>query len=298
MYINFELYRIFYQVAKSGSITKAAQELYISQPAVSQSIKQLETQMGGRLFLRTGKGMELTPEGGLIFEYIKQANLLIETAEKKFTQIKELALGEIRIGASDTITKYYLLRYLRQFMNQYPEIKVKITNRTSQQTIDLLKAGKIDIAFINSFACDDSVKLTACRESKPIFVCNDVLFQDIATPLSVEELSAKELIMLEKTSTTRKRIDEFFEEKGINLQPNLELCSYDLIIDMAKAGFGYACLPEETISEELQTGVLYEVPLAFSLPKSEIALATLKDMPLNFSATKFVDMVLKGRNNK
>ncbi|MCI8729338.1 MAG: LysR family transcriptional regulator [Clostridia bacterium] len=292
-FINYELYRIFYVVAKSGSITKAAQELFISQPAVSQSIKQLETQIGGRLFVRTSKGMELTYEGKIIFEYIEQANVLIGIAEKKFSQLKELTYGEIKIGASDTVTKHFLLKYIRKFIEKYPDVNVNITNRTTFETLNLLKAGKVDIAFINGPIGDEYVEESVCEAVNDIFVASENAVRDIKRPLTMRELAERKLIMLEKGSNTRKVIDKSFQDNGVTLSPTLELASIDLMADMAVAGLGIACVPDFVAESYLRSGQLKKVEIDFDMPKRNLSLATLKGTPLSFSAKEFVKLIMR-----
>lgn len=293
-FINYELYRIFYVVATSGSITKAAQELFISQPAVSQSIKQLETQIGGRLFKRTSKGMELTYEGKMIFDYIKQANELIGKAEKKFSQLKELTYGEIKIGASDTITKHYLLKYIKKFIEKYPDISVKVTNRTSGETLNLLKAGKVDIGFVNAPIDDEFVDCTSCVDTVDVFVCNKEWIERYQDPLTPDQIASEPLIMLEKLSNTRRVIDEhLLVEYGVVLSPMLELGSLDLMLDMAKVGLGITCAPKLIVEQDIAQGYLYEVPITFEMPKRSFALVTIKGAPLNYSALQFVNSLKK-----
>lgn len=292
-FINYELYRIFYVVANSGSITKAAGELFISQPAVSQSIKQLETQIGGRLFKRTSKGMELTYEGKMIYDYIKEANELIGKAEKKFSQLKELTYGEIKIGASDTITKHYLLKYIKQFIAKYPDISVKVTNRTTGETLNLLKSGKVDIGFVNGPVTDELVDVTDLVETEDVFVCNAEWINRYSEPLTPEHLAGEPLIMLEKLSNTRRVIDEHFAKFDVELNPMLELGSLDLMLDFAKVGLGITCAPSLTVESDIASGLLYRVPITFQMPKRAFALVTMKGVPLNYSALQFVNSLKK-----
>jgi len=293
MLINLELYRVFYIVSKCGSLTKAAQELYISQPAISQSIKQLEQQMGGKLFIRTSKGMELTYEGKMIYNYIEQAQELINTAEQKFNQIKELAFGSITIGANDTICKYFLLKHIKVFNKQNPEITIKITNRTSSETVALLKNGKTDIGFINMPVDDKYIDVEPCLSISDCFVCNKDFYikrgQEEFTP---EQIAAMPLIMLEKLSSSRIQVDEFFKAKGITTDPIIELGSLDLIIDFVKLGLGVGCVVREFVQEEIDKGNLCELRLTEDMPKRAIGLITLKNTPLKFAAQSFAKMVL------
>ena len=288
-FINYELYRIFYMVASTGSITKAAGELYISQPAVSQSIKQLETQIGGRLFKRTSKGMELTYEGKMIYDYIKEANQLIDKAEKEFSQLKELTYGEIKIGASDTITKHFLLPYIKNFINKYPDISVKVTNRTTGETVNLLKSGKVDIGFVNVPLEDDLLDFSNVVDTEAVFVCNSDWIARYNEPLSAEEIANEPLIMLEKLSNTRRVIDEHFQKFGVTLNPMLELGSLDLMLDMARVGLGITVAPKSIVEQDVSQGILHKVPINFDMPKRAFALVTMKGVPLNYSALQFVN---------
>ena len=159
--VNLELYRVFYTVAKCGSLTKAAEELYISQPAVSQAVKQLESQLGGPLFNRTHKGMELTEPGGKeVFRSVEQALKLIDKAEKTYASLKDEATGVIKICASDTVIKHFLLPYIKEYNLRYPEVKLSFINGTSLETVAKLKNKKGDLGFINLPLEDKTLNLT------------------------------------------------------------------------------------------------------------------------------------------
>lgn len=292
MYINLELYRVFCVVASSGSITKAAAELFISQPAVSQSIKQLEQQIGGRLFMRTSKGMELTYEGKIIYEYVSRATALIAIAEKKFTQLKKLNFGEINIGAGDAFCRYYLIDFIKQFKKKFPEINIRITNRTSEETLLLLRQGKVDLGFVNMPLQTDYVEIEDFLEVSDCFCCSEQYYGAIDHPLSAQEIAQLPLIMLEKLSASRKQTNDFFQSMGVELIPALELGNIDLIADMARKGIGVGYCLKKMVEKDVIEGRLFEIPLAFTLPTRKIGLATLKGVPLNFAATKFLDEIM------
>ena len=295
MLINLELYRVFYVVAKTGSLTKAKKELFISQPAISQAIKQLETQLGGRLFIRTSKGMELTSEGKMMFEYVEQAYGLITMAEHKFSQMKGIAFGEISIGASDTLSKFFLINHIRRFREKYQDINIRITNRTTDENIALLKAGKIDMAIINynQSISEPTVEFTPCASVGECFVANRDWMARLPHPLSAEELCNYPLIMLERKSGTRREIENAIIAAGGTVHPTLELCSVDMIVECAKIGMGIGLVTKEFVAEDLAKGVLCEVPICFSLPRRNITIATMRGAPLNFAATKFMEAIIK-----
>ncbi|MDF2670821.1 MAG: transcriptional regulator [Paenibacillus sp.] len=290
---NLESYRVFYVTARVGSFTKAAAELFITQPAISHAIKQLETKLGGPLFLRTPKGVKLTSEGEVLYRYISQAYHLIEAGEKKLAEIHLLQEGEIRIGAGDTLCRYFLLPYLEQFHNQYPSIRFQVTNRTTQETLILLKEGRIDFGVVNlplkvedrMFEVRESMELQDCFVSGPSFV-------DLpASPLTVQELQSYPLLMLERASGTRSYIDQFAQKQGVTLNPEIELGSIELLVQFARIGLGVACVIRNFIDDELQSGVLREVLLDPPIPPRRVGLITLRDVPLSSAAKQFLDML-------
>lgn len=295
MAVNFELYNVFYMTANCGSLTKASKNLFISQPALSQSIKQLEEQLGGRLFVRSSKGMTLTYEGKIMYEYVKQALLLLEIAENKFTQLKELTIGEINIGAGDSISKYFLMDYMVKFLEQYPKIKINVKNRTSDKTLLLLKQGKIDMGFVNLPIDDNNVEVTPCKEIADCFITGKAIHNKIQGKVTPEQLVSYPLVMLENKTTSRQFVNAVFAQFDLKPDPVMELCSIDLIVDAVRKGVGIGCVTREYVEKELSKGEIFEVPLTFSLPKRSLGIVTMKGAPLNFASYKFVDTILNKR---
>ena len=292
MSINLELYKIFYVVASCGSLTKAAQELYLSQPAVSQSIKQLESQIGGRLFSRTGKGMELTYEGKMVYGYVKQANELFNIAETKFLEIKKLALGEIRIGASDTLTKHFLFPYIKAFNEAYPDLEIKLTNRTTGETINYLKSGKVDVGFVNlPIEKVQGIEVKECMTLNDVFVAGGKYAEVADNIRTYFDLKDFPVLLLEKPSNTRASIDAELLKMGVKISPTMELGSIDTLIDFAKGGLGIACVPREYVKKELESGELKEITFETPLPARAVGMARLKDVPLTFACQKFVEAI-------
>ena len=174
---NLEYYKVFYHVARCGSLTLAAQELSISQPAVSQSVKLLETSVGVKLFVRSAKGVKLTKEGELLYSYVAGGYEQIEMGEKKLKQMMDLELGEIRIGASDMTLRFYLLPYLERFHELCPGIKVMVTNAPTPETLVFLKSGKIDFGVVSTPFSGEGVHSETVREIEDIFVAGRQFFQ-------------------------------------------------------------------------------------------------------------------------
>lgn len=296
--VNLELYKVFYTVAKCGSLTKAAEELYISQPAVSQAIKQLETQLGGQLFNRTHKGMELTETGGKqIFDTVEKALKLFDEAEKKYLELKDTATGVIRICASDTVSTHFLLPYIKQYHEKYPEVNIILENGTSQETIEVLKNNKGDLGFVNLPVDDRDINLIdTVMHLHDTFVANEK-FADLKDKvLDLKRLQDYPLLMLELSSATRQAIVSFAHSQGIHLHPEIELSSLELMTSFAKNGIGIACIPREFVKHELNDEKsLFEIKTDPVLPTRAIGLAVPKDTEMTFAVKEFVNMIKKDK---
>lgn len=286
--INLELYRIFYMVANSQSITKAAKELYISQPAVSQAIKQLESQLGGKLFVRSRRGMSLTHEGQVIYEYVKEATTLLNTAEMKFTQLKELCFGEIKICASDSITSHLLLDKISNFSKKYQDVNINIVNRTTSQTVEQIKTGKSNIGFIHSTIKDSSIKSYKCFESKLILIGSEnQALKYKNSKMDIQDLLKERLISLESISYLRQKIDKNLLQLGIEIDSYMELGSLDLIAKVVAGGFGMAIVPDYMLNS---ISKIKPIDTNFDLSKISINMIVLNKIPLNHISSKFLEM--------
>ncbi|MBQ3493177.1 MAG: LysR family transcriptional regulator [Clostridia bacterium] len=295
--VNLELYRVFYTVAKCGSLTKAAEELFISQPAVSQAIKQLETQLGGKLFNRTHKGMELSDTGGKqIFPIVEQALKLFEEAESKYSELKDTATGIVRICASDTVATHFLLPYIKEYHEKYPDVNLILLNGTSSDTIELLKNNKGDVGFVNLPIDDSDINLSnTVMQLHDTFVASDSfseLFNDI---VDLKRLQDYPLLMLELSTATRQAIVSFAHSQGVHLHPEIELASMELMTELAKNGIGIACIPREFVKHELENGTLKEIKTNPSLPSRAIGLALPKHENMIFAVKEFVKLLNKDK---
>ncbi len=291
--VNLELFKIFYTVAKCGSLTKASEELFISQPAVSQAIKQLEIQIGVKLFVRTNKGMELSDQGGKqIYPLVESAIKLLESAESKVLEIKDTASGVIRICASDTVSTHFLLPYVRKYHEKYPNVNLVFKNCTSSETIDNIKNGKGELGFVNLPINDTGVVL-----SDKVMALNDVFvagekylaLKDKVVPLKT--LQEYPLLMLESSTVTRRALTEFASSQGVQLQPEIELASLELMTKLAVLGMGIACVPREFVSEELTSGKLFEIQTTPSVPSRAIGLVLPKDTERTFAVKEFIKIL-------
>ena len=295
MNIDFELYRIFYTVANNGNITAAAKELNISQPAISKSIKNLEEQLGGTLFIRTKRGVILTSEGKEFYNYIKKAIEYITSAENKFTDLINLETGCIRIGISTTLTKEFLLPYLEKFHKLYPNIDIMINTNISSELLTKLRNGLIDIVILNlnNKKDDDDIEIIKCKKINDCFIINKDYLNLNELNLSIKDLNNYPLILQTKESNTRKFIDNLANEYNVILKPNMELASYTLVITLTKIGFGIGYATKEFIKKELENKELFELKIKETIPPRYIGIALCKNNLPNFSTKKLIEIMTK-----
>lgn len=295
MNIDFELYRIFYVVANNGNITKASEELNISQPAISKSIKKLEEQLGGQLFVRTKRGVILTEEGKEFYNYIKQAIEYINNAENKFTDLINLETGCIKIGISTTLTKEFLLPYLEKFHTLYPKIDIKIITSLTSDLITKLKSGLIDIVILNlnDKNYGNDIDIIKCMKINDCFVVNSKYKNLINKEVSLKEINNYPLILQSKGSNTREFLDNIAKEKGIIFNPNIELASYSLVVEFAKIGLGIGYVTKEYIKDELNNKKLFELKTKEKIPSRYIGIALSKNHLPNFSTKKLIEIIRK-----
>ncbi|GIN86683.1 LysR family transcriptional regulator [Heyndrickxia sporothermodurans] len=291
MISKLDLYKIFCKVGKKQSFSKAAKDLYMTQPAVSQAIMQLERELDTRLFNRTPKGVSLTNEGSLLFEYVNSAINLIHVGEEKILEFKDLTTGELKIGVGDTIARFFLLPYLEAFHNQYPNIKFRMVNGTTLEICSILKSGEVDLAICNLPLKDPALEIRPLIDIHDIFVCGKSYMKQISQPLSYDELIKLPLILLEPKSISRQYVEDHLLSKGIKLSSEFELGSHDLLLEFAKINLGIACVTKEFSQDYLNKGLLHKVQLIEEIPKRAIGVCYLKSVPLSPASTKFVEIL-------
>ncbi len=300
MNINFELYRVFYTVASKGNITKASKELNISQPAISKSIKNLEDQLGGQLFVRTKRGVVLTEEGKEFYRYIEQAMEYIQNAENKFTELIHLETGCIKIGISTTLTKQFLLPFLEEFHQCYPKIGIQLITNTPSELLFKLRNGLIDIVILNlnDKNYGNDIHIIKCKKITNCFVANQSFKSLINSEISLRELNKFPLILQMKGSSAREFLDHFAQENQVILNPHIEIASYSLVVEFAKIGLGIGFATKDYVEEDLKNERLYEIKLKEKLPTRYIGIATsTKHLP-QFSTKKLIEMMIGEKNEK
>ena len=291
MSVKLELYRVFKEVAEAGNITAAAQTLFISQSAVSQSIKQLEAELQTRLFARNSRGVTLTADGRMLYEYVRSAMGLLETGEEKLSQSRDLQMGHLTIGASDTVTSQFLLPYLDRFHRQYPAIHIQIISGRSHKVLGLLQSGKVDIAFASTPQEGASLETFPCLATHSIFVAGAEYPCDFDHVYTLEEIARFPLILLERKASSRLYLEKYFLQNGLHLNPEIELGARSLLVDLAAIGFGVAGVTEEFVRRELENGRLRKLRTSFDIPPRSVDLCVLRDMPLTSAAQRFSDFI-------
>ena len=255
---NLSQYKIFYEVAKAGNISKAAKELYISQPAISKAISKLEDSLGLSLFTRSSRGVQLTSEGEILFEHTREAFDALDRGEQELKRIQEFDIGHLRIGVSNTLCKYILLPYLKTFIDQYPHMKVTIESQATAQTLARLEQQKIDLGLV----AEPSV-----RRDLAFIPVMDIQDTFVTTPNYLENLYLREgqdtslfetgnIMLLDTSNMTRHHVDEYMAENNIFPHQILEVTTMDLLIEFAKIGLGIACVIKELVQKELDSGML------------------------------------------
>jgi len=280
--------RVFFQVAESGSISKAARALFVSQPAVTKSIKILETELDVLLFVRTAKGVTLTREGEVLYDYVKEAFEQLEEGEKRIKQLKNNDFGSIRIGISNILCKYFFIPYLKQFHERYPNLKIEIINRTSPETLELLEAGRIDCAIISDGGSEKDYVYHELQTIQDTFVSKHPPRKAL---IPIKELEDYPLLLLEKKNATRASFDEHFINNQVNANVEIEISSMEFLTEFAKIGLGIAAVIRDFVIEEIEKGNLYEWKVEPKLPTRNFGILYKKGEPLSIATRSFIEFM-------
>lgn len=295
MNIDYELYRIFYIVAKNGNITRSSKELLISEPAVSKSIKNLEGYLGAPLFTRTKKGVNLTTEGITLYEYISKGIEYFKSGEAKFNELINLESGTIRIGINTTLTKEFLMPYLETFHKLYPNINIEIRTNLTSELKSMLKDGLIDMHILNltNEETKNDFNIIKCKTITDCFVSN----KPIKEKISIKELNNYPLILQDKNSNTRKFLDDFAIKYEITLKPKIEIGSYYLVSEFSRIGLGIGYVTKNYIKNNLDNKELFIVPIKEKIPSREIGILLNKNTTPNFSTKELIKIITQNTTN-
>ena len=288
---NLSSYWIFYTVANAGNISKAAKELYISQPAISKSIQKLEESLNCKLFSRSYRGVVLTTEGNLLYGHVKEAFETLCAGEDKLKRSIELGVGHLHIGVSSTLCKYMLMPYLKEFIKRNPHISISISCQSTNETLRLLDDNKIDIGLIGKPGNLKNIKFYYLDNIEDVFVANKEYIRNLSARgiKKNEILENSTLMLLDKNNMTRQYIDDYLQENQIEVANAIDISNMDLLIDFAKIGVGVACVIKRFVAKELAEGSLVEIPLGFPIHKREVGFAYKESVKPSNSLLEFID---------
>ena len=294
MDINYELYKVFYYVAKTLSFSEAAAELFISQSAVSQSVKVLEKRLNQVLFIRSTKRVSLTKEGEMLFKHIEPAINLISRGENQLFNSTPSGGMQLRIAASDTICRYFLVPYLNKFHKNFPQVHIKIINGTSIKCAELLETNQVDLIVANSpnSALNNNQSIQEIASFRDVFIAKPDVFPYQGQALSFEQLQKLPILMLTKLSTTSVFLHNLFLQHSLDLVPAIELSSNDLLIDLAKIGLGIAFVPDFCL-KEISPEELVILETQELLPERKLVAAYDDTIPLSEPARYFIQLMLE-----
>lgn len=289
---NLEYYKMFYYVAQLGSITLAAEKLCISQPAVSQAVRQLEQSLDSQLFLRTSKGVRLTREGEFFYGYVKTGLDNIWHGENMLRRMKDLDTGEVRIGASDMTLQFYLLPYLEKFHELYPGIKVTVSNGPTPETLRFLYDGKIDFGVVSTpFEAKSEVMRTDVKEIRNAFVAGDKFSYLKGKKLNYDILEELPCIFLEKNTSTRRFMDDYLAGHGVSVEPEFELSTSDMIVQFAMRNLGVGCVMSGFAEVELEKGNLVELEFLDEMPERHFSIITDSKTPVSPAGKRLLQLM-------
>lgn len=290
MDINYELYKVFYHVATTLSFSEASRQLYISQSAVSQSVKTLEKKLGTPLFIRSTKSVQLTPEGESLLRHIEPAIQLIRQGEINLMESSSLGGGQLRIGATDTICRYLLIPYLNQYHKLYPKVHIRIINQTSLKCVNLLESGQVDLIVTNypNSRMGNREQVQVISEFHDVFTASRAHYPQLENRrVSLKEIQNYPILMLDRHSTTNEFLHQMFRREQLELIPEIELDSNDVLLDLASIGLGLAFVPEYCLTDHDK---LFPITLVEEMPSRKVVLATAGNIPITQAAREFVQL--------
>ena len=288
---NLSSYWIFYTVANAGNISKAAKELYISQPAISKSIQKLEESLNCKLFSRSSRGVILTEEGSLLYDHVREAFETLGAGEEKLKRSIELGVGHLKIGVSSTLCKHMLLPYLKEFIRRYPHISISINCQSTNDTLKLLDDNKIDIGLIGKPDNLKNINFYFLENIEDTFVATSEYIRNLnMRGINNDDiLENSTLMLLDKNNMSRKYIDDYFQDNEITIADSIDISNMDLLIDFAKIGVGIACVIKSFVSKELEEGCLVEIPLSIPIHQREVGFAYKDNIKPSKSLETFIN---------
>ncbi|WP_294155407.1 LysR family transcriptional regulator [uncultured Clostridium sp.] len=294
MLASFDSYRVFYITAKNESITAAAKELYVTQPTVTHCIQKLEKELGCTLFIRGKKGVKLTSEGNTLYKHVSVAYNEIMTAENEINMLKKFKKGEIVLGASETTLHHVLFPYLKRYKQKYPNVRMKIHNSSTPDMLEAVRSNKLDCAIL-VFPID--------YQEEGLAINTMTLFQDIAiggtdyeelgnSPVSLKDLNEYPIITISKGTSTNSILKEIFKQNNLELKPDIELATTDLVVPTVANNLGIGFVPEFFAEESLKKKEIIKIDLIENIPKRKICLVYKVGKPKSIAVDAFIQSIM------
>ncbi len=272
---NLSQYKIFYEVAKTGNISRAAKELYISQPAISKAISKLEDSLSTPLFIRSSRGVHLTDEGRILFEHTRRAFEELQNGEAQLKRARQFHMGRIRIGVSNTLCRYIMVSYLKGFIEQFPHVKITIDGQSTTHTMAMLEQQKIDLGLVAQPRPQKNLVFIPVMEIQDIFVASPAYLDNLRLRegQDADVFQAGNIMLLDRSNVTRRYIDEYMSFNRIAVNSLLEVTTMDLLIEFARIGLGIGSVIREFVQEDLTQGRLVQVEAGPPFPKRCVGFA-------------------------
>ena len=288
--MNYDYYRVFLAVAQARSLTRAAEELYTSQPALTRTIKNLEAELGTTLFSRSKKGVELTAEGQLLYEHVEAAFAMLEKGEREVSTSTSLEKGTISVGTTITALDEFLFDFIEEFRSFHPGIRMKINTQSSDRTIASLRQGAVDVAFVTTpYRPFPDIRETILKEFENIVICGPAHKELQSGSHTLKELAQYPFVYLSTAMQLREYTDAVFHDEDERIQPLIELDSAAMIAPMVAKNFGISIVPKSLVKGYLQRQEVFEVCLTRPLPKRSVALVESKAFPKSLAIREFIE---------
>ncbi len=296
--INFELYKVFYYVAKLKNITKAAEILLISQPAITQTIKKLESELNVSLFYRTSRGVELTKNGEELFQNIKNSVECLNNCKRVIEEFDSKEIKTIRIGGGNTLLKHNALIGFKYFKEKYPNIKIEISRGITSLLLNKLRDNVLDLVLFNMpVQIDENLDYKIIETTQDIFVANSNFYSNLKDKkISIKELSNLPLVLQSEVSSSRKFLNSICKKNKVVLNNSYELESYDLVLEFVKAGLGIGFINRNHVLKEIEKEELFELNLDYQIPIRQIGIAFNKKNSNSKYIMEFINAI--NRNKK
>lgn len=292
--MNAEYYRVFLTVGRVRSITRAAEELFTSQPAITRTIKNLENELGTKLFTRSKRGVELTREGQILYEHVEMAFTMLEKGEREIASATSLSKGAISIGTTITALDEFLFDFIEYFRSAYPGIRLKLNTQSSDKTISALRQGQVDVAFITTpFKSYPDLKQTKLKEFENIVICGSEFLELRQGVHSLKELSAYPFVYLSTAMQLREYTDAIFAKENVKIEPLIELDGASMIMPMVAKNLGVSIVPKSLVKEGLKQKTVFEVKLDKPLPKRQVLMAESLAFPQSGALKEFLSQIKK-----